>query len=73
MYVFSIRFCGFISFSFNTKSFAIAILVFFLSFFGLVQFFGLTVKSFLSNVFRIVFKRVCDKDLTNNITPNNIS
>ena len=48
----------FIAFAFREKSFSIAITVFFI-FFLLVQFSGLTVKSFLENVLRLVVKEAC--------------
>ena len=51
---------------FNTKSFAVTILVFF-SFFFLVQFSAWTAKKFLSNVLRLVIKESCDLDLAHSL------
>ena len=57
----------------NAKSFAIAILVFFL-FFLLATFSGQTAKSFLRNVLTLVIKKTCDQDLTHSLdTPEQIS
>ena len=51
---------------FNAKSFAIAILVFFLFFF-LIPFSGWTAKSFLANLLGLVIKKACDQDLTHSL------
>ena len=62
-----------LAFTFNAKSFAIAILVFFLSFL-LVLFSGRPAKSFLPYVLTLVVKKACDQDLTRSLgTPKNIS
>ena len=63
-----------IAFEFNGKSFAIAILVFFLFFLFLVSFSGRTAESFLANVLTLGIKKACDQDLSHSLEkPRRIS